>query len=96
MNSVNDLLNNITPDIYQNLKRSIELGKWPTGDRLSSEQKQLCLQAVIAYEKKNLPPEEHTGYIDTKKHKHCGSESGEITIDKDTINDADPQPLKFK
>jgi len=96
MNSVAELLNNMTSDIYQNLKSSVELGKWPTGDKLSNEQKQLCLQAIIAYEKKHLPAEQHTGYIETKKHKHCGSKSGEVTFGKETISDSDTQPLKFR
>ncbi len=68
------LLNSITPEIYQNLKRAIELGKWPDGQKLSAEQKEHCMQAVIAYEQQHLPPEEHTGYIPPKPHEHCGGE----------------------
>jgi uncharacterized protein YeaC (DUF1315 family) len=56
------LLSSITPDIYQNLKLAVEIGKWPDGNKLSSEQRQLCMQAVIAYEHKNLPPEEPVTY----------------------------------
>jgi uncharacterized protein YeaC (DUF1315 family) len=68
------LLNSITPDIYQNLKLAIEIGKWPDGNKLSSEQRQLCMQAVIAYEHKNLPLEEHTGYIPPEPHTLCGDD----------------------
>ena len=93
MNSIADLLNNITPDIYQNLKRSVELGKWPNGERLSDEQKALCMQAVIAYEKKHLPPEQHTGYIETKKHTHCGSETGDVVMGDGADEE---KPLNFK
>ena len=96
MKNVAELLNNITPDIYQNLKRSVELGKWPTGDKLSTEQKQLCLQAIIAYEKKHLPPEQHTGYIETKKHTHCGSKTGEVTLGTTETDTDDIRPLNFK
>ena len=60
------LLNNITPDIYQNLKRAVELGKWPDGNRLTPEQRDLCMQAMIAYETKHLPPEERSGYVPPK------------------------------
>ena len=70
------LLNTITPEIYQNLKLSVEIGKWPDGNKLSAEQRQLCMQAVIAYEHKNLPPEEHTGYIPPEPHTFCGDEDG--------------------
>ncbi|MGH1485950.1 MAG: YeaC family protein [Cellvibrionaceae bacterium] len=89
INSFSELLDNVTPDVYQNLKRAVELGKWPTGERISAEQRQLCLQAVIAYEKKNLPPEKHSGYIPPAKHTHCGSTKGDIADDAE-------QPLKFK
>ncbi len=84
-----DLLDNISPEVYQNLKRAVELGKWSTGVKISSEQRDLCMQAIIVYEKKNLPPDQHTGYIEAKKHTHCGSEKGEVVM-------GDTQPLNFK
>ena len=61
------LLNNLTPDIYQNLKRAVELSKWPDGNRLTGEQRQLCMQAMIAYESKHLPPQERTGHLPPKR-----------------------------
>lgn len=62
--SYHDLLERITPEIHQQLRRAIELGKWPDGGRLSPEQLERCLEAVIAWEQNNLPEEERTGYID--------------------------------
>lgn len=59
-----DLLEQITPDVHQRLRRAIELGKWPDGERLSPAQLERCLEAVIAWEQNNLPEEERTGYID--------------------------------
>ncbi|ODS23850.1 hypothetical protein AB835_06815 [Candidatus Endobugula sertula] len=88
VNSIEELLNHITPEIYQQLKQSVELGKWPTGQLLSKEQRQLCLQAVIVYEQKNINPEERTGYIPPKENIHCGS-AGVIVDDQE-------QPLHFK
>ncbi|MAN52274.1 MULTISPECIES: YeaC family protein [unclassified Marinimicrobium] len=82
-----DLLNSLTPEIYDNLKRAVELGKWPDGRVVTPEQRQHCMEAVIAYEHKHLPPEQHTGYIPPKPHTHCGGE-GEVA-------EAD-QPLKWK
>lgn len=70
--NLQQLLSSITPEIYENLKRAVELGKWPDGNRLGAEQRQLCMQAVIAYEHKNLPPEAHTGYIPPEPHTYCG------------------------
>lgn len=75
--NLNDLLNSITPDIYDNLKRAIELGKWPNGEKLTAEQKEHTMQAVIAYELKYLPEDQRTGYIPPKPHTHCGGE-GEV------------------
>ena len=77
MNDLQQLLGALTPDIYQNLKRAVELGKWPDGQRLSDEQRALCMQAVIAYEHKHLPAEAHTGYIPPKAHMHCGSDEND-------------------
>ncbi|MFG9883587.1 DUF1315 family protein, partial [Pseudomonas aeruginosa] len=41
---------------------------------LTQEQKELCLQAVIAWELQNLPEEERTGYMGPQ---HCSSHSDE-------------------
>lgn len=46
------------------LKRAVEIGKFPDGRRLTDEQRELCMEAVLAWEVRNLPPEQHTGYID--------------------------------
>jgi uncharacterized protein len=75
-------LTSLTPDIYQNLKRSVELGKWPDGQRLSLDQRQLCMQAMIAYEHKHLPPEEHTGYIPPEPHTACGDDHEQAHSEK--------------
>lgn len=89
INSIQELLNGLTPDMYQKLKQSVELGKWPTGGVLTAEQKELCMQAVIAYEAKHLSEDQRTGYIPPKKHTHCGSTTGEIAHDEE-------QPITFK
>ncbi len=56
------------------VKLAIEIGKWPDGRKLTQEQKELCLQAVIAWELQNLPEEERTGYMGPQ---HCSSHSDE-------------------
>ena len=58
-----DLIANITPDIYQTLKRAVELGKWTDGSVLNKQQKESSLQAVIAYELEHQEKEERSGYI---------------------------------
>jgi len=64
------LLASITPEIHQNLKRAVELGRWENGERLSPEQVELCLQAIIAYDEMHLSAEEKVGYIDRSKIKN--------------------------
>lgn len=62
------LLGNVTPEIYQNLKRSVELGKWPDGRKLTREQKELCMEAMIYFENKSgMAESSRTGYLDRKK-----------------------------
>lgn len=63
------LINAITPEIYENLKRSIETGKWPDGRKVTPEQLQNSMQAVIAYEEQHMAPEERTGYVPPKPKK---------------------------
>ena len=53
------MLENITPDIYE-------------GRKLSRDQVELCLQAVIAYEAKHLPEDQRTGYMGPQE---CASKS---------------------
>ncbi len=57
------LLAQMTPEIYQRLKQAVELGKWPDGRQLSQEQKDTCMQAVLHYQAMHLPSEEHSGFI---------------------------------
>ena len=72
MSSFLEMIQNITPDIYLNLKQSLEIGKWPDGRRLTEEQKELTMQAMIAWEIRNLPEEERTGYMGGQE---CASKS---------------------
>jgi uncharacterized protein YeaC (DUF1315 family) len=70
-----ELASNMTPDIYSRLREAVELGRWPTGQALSKEQKGLCLEAVIKYEvAQDIPVEKRTGYI----AQGCKSESEKI------------------
>ena len=59
------LLSSITPEVYESLRRAVEVGKWPDRRSLSDEQKSLCMQAVIAYEE-SMPEQQRTGYVPPK------------------------------
>ena len=83
------LIESMTPDVYERLKTAVELGKWPNGDRLTAEQRQTCLQAVIAYDQRHKLEEERVGFIHTKKHDHCGGNG-------DVADSDDPKPLKWQ
>lgn len=67
------LVASMTPEIHQSLKTAVELGKWPNGDRLTPEQREHCLQAVIAYDELYLPEQERTAWIDRSglQKSHC-------------------------
>lgn len=64
--NLQQLLNSITPDIYQQLQKAVETGKWPDGRKISEEQRSLCMQAIIAYDQRN-PESERTGYVPPKE-----------------------------
>lgn len=85
MTSFIEMIENITPEIYQNLKLSVELGKWPNGKLLTKEQKETCLQAIIAWEVKNLPEQERTGYMDGAGCKSSSKEDN-IIVKSDVLH----------
>ena len=86
-----EVIQSITPDIYRNLQRAIEIGKWPDGRALTAEQRELSMQAVIAYEANNVSERERTGYIDR------GSKSeSEVCGDEHDHDNASPERLKWK
>jgi len=74
------LIANISPEVYENLKRAIELGKWPDGKRLTPEQREYSLQAVIAYDAQHKPETQRVGYIDRGR-----KEEGMTCDDSDVI-----------
>ena len=71
------LMAQITPEIYQNLKTAVEMGRWPSGEKLTEEKRGFSLQAIMAYEAhNNIPETERVGYIDRgrkKKDEVCSS-----------------------
>jgi len=68
---------------YSALVTAIEIGRWPNGERLTEEQRQNAMSAVIAYGQLKLPEDERVGYIHSPKHDHCGSDGDD---DVQTLN----------
>ena len=65
--SFKSVIEKLDSETYQKLKVSVEIGKWPDGKALTDEQKDLTLQAIIAYEiQNNFPEEERIGYLPSK------------------------------
>ena len=77
-----ELIDSITPEIYTNMKRAIEIGKWPDGSKLSREQLENTMQAVIAYEQKHMNEDQRTGYIDKaeKDGDTCDSPTDDVQV----------------
>ena len=67
MNTVNELVELLTPSMVGDLKQAIELGKFPDGRVVSNEQKELMIEATILYDALKLPEGERTGFIHRKK-----------------------------
>ncbi len=58
-----ELIETMSPAIYQSLRLAVEKGKWPDGKPMSAKQRETTLQAVIAWGERHLPPEERVGFI---------------------------------
>ena len=56
----------LTPERYAQLKQALELGRWPNGERLSTQQRSICMEAVILYDHQKLPEEARTLYIEKR------------------------------
>lgn len=54
---------NLSEEVYQGLKRALELGKWPDGQLLTEQQRETCMQAVISYEAVHLAEDQRAGYL---------------------------------
>ena len=67
MNTVDELVGSLTPDMVNDLKRAIEIGKFPNNRAVSEEQRELMIEATILYDALKLPEEERTGFIHRKK-----------------------------
>ncbi|MBA56032.1 MAG: hypothetical protein CMK89_16395 [Pseudomonadales bacterium] len=82
----NALIDSITPETYEALLKALELGKWADGNRLTQEQKEHVMQAIIAYGEKNLSEEQRVGFIDRGT-----KEEGEVCDDTSHVE----TPVKF-
>ncbi|WP_111497808.1 MULTISPECIES: YeaC family protein [Marinobacter] len=77
-----ELIKRLDPTVYKSLRRAVELGKWPDGRAISDEQRSICMEAVLYYEKEHGVPEgERVGFIDReRKDKRDMAADGTATI----------------
>ena len=69
------LIATMSPEIYQSLIRSVELGKWPDGRTVTPEQRENAMQAIIAWGESHLPECDRIGYIEKKETAGASSDS---------------------
>ncbi|WP_367110880.1 YeaC family protein [uncultured Psychrobacter sp.] len=96
------ILSSLTPEIVDKFREAIELGKWPDGRKLTAEQRETCMQAVMIWEHEHLPPSDRTGFIH-KPIKEDGSVVGaecDVEHEQHYPNLPNPtgaiQPVKFR
>lgn len=63
--NIEEMINGMTPDVYQRLVTAVELGKWADGVALTAEQKENCLQLVMLWQARNNTVAQHMT-IDTQ------------------------------
>jgi uncharacterized protein YeaC (DUF1315 family) len=57
--NITQMANNLSPEIYENLKTAVETGKWTDGTELNEAQKQQTLQLVMVYQSQVLKSQQH-------------------------------------
>ena len=60
------LIATMSPEIYQSVIRSVELGKWPDGRTVTPQQRENAMQAIIAWGESHLSEQDRVGYIEKK------------------------------
>lgn len=94
--NIQDILHNLTPEIVAKFRTAIEIGKWENGVRLTPQQMQTCMQAVMIWEHEYLPVEDRVGYIH-KPIKDDGSIVGsECDVEHDHHYPNLEKPITFK
>ena len=78
---IRELVDVMTPAIYQRLALAVELGKWPDGVRLTDQQKEHSLQVVMLYQARHNVDAQHMtvgtdGQIVTKSKQELKQQFG--------------------
>lgn len=85
------LLQAMTPEVYDCLVYAVETGRWPEGTTLSKEQRDSCMQAVMLYQSKHNTDAQHMtvaagGEISFKSKQELKKQfSGEESEDRKSV-----------
>ena len=78
------VLEHLNPTVYEQLKQSLEIGKWPNGELLTERQKEIVMQALIGWGDIHLPAEQRIGYIDKGKKEKSRNDDSSSDLDSST------------
>ena len=78
------MLEHLNPTVYEQLKQSLEVGKWPDGELLTERQKEIVMQALIGWGEIHLPAEQRIGYIDKGKKEKSWKDGTSSDVDSST------------
>lgn len=92
--SLQTLIDSITPEIHENLKTAVEIGRWANGDKLTPEQLEHSLQAIIAYEARYLSEEQRIGFIDISRLKKSVCDAPDSARDDDHHSSCGSEPAR--
>lgn len=56
---IEQIIESMTPEVYQRLATAVELGKWPDGVALTPEQKENSLQLVMLWQARHNVQAQH-------------------------------------
>ncbi len=56
---IEQIIDSMTPEVYQRLATAVELGKWPDGVTLTAQQKENSLQLVMLYQARHNSDAQH-------------------------------------
>lgn len=59
MMNLDEMLDTMTPEVYQRLVTAVELGKWPDGVVLTPDQKENSLQLVMMWQTRHNTDPQH-------------------------------------
>lgn len=79
-----ELVDSMTPELFERMRRALEVGKWPDGRALTQEQREQTMQAVILWGERHLSAQERVGFIDTKAKDGDACDS-ELDASEDTL-----------